>query len=141
MDTKKRIHKNAELARARALSWISYFKGELNVTAIKTKLSKYVLVDSIITFVLTSTNNFGKPVSGNYLLRQYSTRVGARRLKVVEEKFDVKYGFTGVFPPGIPPDTLWNDYGQRLDFLPNEHDVVIDVGAYIGDWAVIVGKY
>jgi len=136
-----KIHKSEEIARVRALSWIFYFKGELNVTAMKTKLSKYVLLDSIITFILTGANNFGKKVSGNYLFRQYLTRVDVRRLKVVEEKFDVIYGFTGVFPPGIPPDTLWNDYGQRLDFLPKENDVIIDVGAYIGDWAVIVGKY
>lgn len=141
MDTKKGMRKSAELARVRALSWIFYFKGELNVTAIKTKLSAYVLMDSIITFILSSTNNFGKTVSSNYLFQQYSTRVATRRLKVVEEKFGVLYGFTGVFPPGIPPDTLWNDYGQRLDFLPKEHDVVFDVGAYIGDWAVIVGKH
>jgi FkbM family methyltransferase len=136
MDTKKGVRGFAEIARGIIFSWIFYCKRELG--AMKTKLNISVLVDSIITFALTqSENKFRKTTFGDYLFRQYQVRVHARRQKMVEERFGVTYDSTRFFPC----DTILNDYGQRSDFLPKEHDVIVDVGAHIGDWAIIVGKY
>lgn len=72
-----------------------------------------------------------------HFFQEYRARAAARRLRLVERVFRVKYSRTGFFPPGV----FQNDYGERRDFLPKEDDVVIDVGANIGDWSIIVGSY
>jgi FkbM family methyltransferase len=114
------------------LSLSLYLKRELNVVNVKFSLP--VIVDAAILSI--SSNSVLSKVFANYIGQQYLSRVNARRERLIEQKFGVKYIFTL-----FPPDMLWNDYGERVDFLPKENDLVVDVGAYIGDWSVIVGKY
>lgn len=96
----------------------------------KTKLSIPVMLDSIVLSIPSKA-------FANYIGQRYLSKANIRRVKLIEQKFGVKYVFDDVFPP----DILWNDYGERLDFLPKENDVIVDVGANIGDWSIVVGKH
>ena len=114
------------------LSLALYYKRELNVVNIKFDVA--VMFDSLILSICTSS--VLSKVFANYVGQQYLNRVNARREKLVEQKFGVKYVFKA-----FPPDMLWNDYGESFDFLPKQNNVVVDVGANIGDWSIIVAKY
>jgi len=40
----------------------------------------------------------------------------------------------------FPSDTYWNDYFRREDFLPKRDDIIVDIGAAIGDYSLIAAK-
>lgn len=60
-----------------------------------------------------------------------------RRKRAVEKHFNVRFDDCTYFPP----DMLWQDYSRISSFIPTKDSQVIDVGANIGDWAVVIGKY
>jgi len=53
----------------------------------------------------------------------------------VEKKYQVKFIYKN-----FPPDLFWKDNLQRVDFLPTKK-IVIEVGAYIGVFAIVAAKF
>ena len=71
------------------------------------------------------------------VLNSKRSRLVKRRAKAVEARYGVKY----IPCVNFPMDVIWGDYSQVDSFLPSPHSVVVDVGANIGDWAIIVAKH
>ena len=94
----------------------------------------HVFIDSMFTepaydllsFLLKNSSMFTKG----------RKRLISRRIKAVEDYFKVKF----INCSNFPPDIIWQDYFQVDSFIPKSNSNVVDVGANIGDWAVIVGK-
>jgi len=60
-----------------------------------------------------------------------------RMVRYIEKTYNVKF----VYGRNFAWDIFWRDYFQRSDFLPCCDDLIIDVGAGIGDFAVIAAKF
>jgi len=106
-----------------------YFKRELNPI----KLNFPILLDSMLSFLLS----FVKYFFGNLplILSNYLKMTESRKVKLIQKLFGVKYYYVD-----FPPDIYWNDYFRIEDFLPEEDDTVVDIGATIGDYSVIAVK-
>ena len=89
-----------------------------------------LLLDPLYAYVISV---LGKP----NMLEKGRRRVIERRMNAVEHRYNVKFADC----PFFPPDILWQDYLQLVTFYPKPDSVVLDVGANIGDWSIIVGKY
>lgn len=71
----------------------------------------------------------------NNMVIAYARKQEYRIAKHIEKKYNVRliYRF-------FPLDIFWKDYFQRSDFI-KKNSVIIDVGANIGDFAIIASKY
>ncbi len=71
------------------------------------------------------------------LFKDSRARLITRRINAVERFFHVRFVACTYFPP----DLLWQDYFQIDSFKPRRNSQVIDIGANVGDWTVVVGKH
>jgi FkbM family methyltransferase len=94
-----------------------------------------VFIDSM--FLETACGWITAILNDSSALNSKRSRIVNRRAKAVEARYGVKYIACAYFPP----DIIWGDYSQVDSFLPSPHSVVIDVGANIGDWSIIVAKF
>jgi len=102
-----------------------------------------IFLDSLCLFLLMSFSEVLKSFSVKAnKLRALDTSVyrcrERRIVRYIEDKCGVKFTY---IEGDFPPDVFWKDYFQRTDFLPSSNNVVIDVGASLGDYAVIVAEY
>ena len=51
------------------------------------------------------------------------------------------YGVYLDFDVQYPPDMIWGDYDKEPSFLPSFGSAVLDVGANIGDYSIVVARY
>ena len=97
---------------------------------IRSESTPFNIMDSLGHLLLVP---FARACQGLY--KAYCKRREYRVAKYIEKKYGVRFVYER-----FPFDIFWRDYFQKSDFLPSDGGVVIDIGANIGDFAVVIAK-